>query len=72
LINTGEVVKVIDDLNLFGPDKQKPSSFLEIDEYVYLTLIDDQYYLAQDLDINGSVLVMDPFQWQHFGHGGGH
>ena len=61
LINTGEFVKVIDDLNLFGPDKQKPSSFLEIDEYVYLTLIDDQYYLAQDLDINGSVLVMDPF-----------
>jgi penicillin-binding protein 1A len=61
LINTGEVVKVIDDLNLFGPVKQKPSSFLEIDEYVYLTLIDDQYYLAQDLDINGSMLVMDPF-----------
>jgi penicillin-binding protein 1A len=61
LINTGEFVKVIDDLNLFGLDKQKPSSFLEIDEYVYLTLIDDQYYLAQDLDINGSVLVMDPF-----------
>jgi penicillin-binding protein 1A len=61
LINTEEVVKVIDDLNLFGPDKQKPSSFLEIDEYVYLTLINGQYYLAQDLDINGSVLVMDPF-----------
>ena len=61
LLNTGEVVKVIDDLNLFGPDKQKPSSFLALDEYVYLTLIDDQYYLAQDLDINGSVLVMDPF-----------
>src|SRR6056300_123903 len=61
LLNTGEVVKVIDDLNLFGPDKQKPSSFLSLDEYVYLTLIDDQYYLAQDLDINGSVLIMDPF-----------
>ena len=61
LLNTGEVVKVMDDLNLFGPDKQKPSSFLALDEYVYLTLIDDQYYLAQDLDINGSVLVMDPF-----------
>ena len=61
LLNTGEVVKVIDDLNLFGTDKQKPSSFLTLDEYVYLTLIDDQYYLAQDLDINGSVLVMDPF-----------
>ena len=61
LLNTEEVIKVMDDLNLYGPDKQKPSSFLETDEYVYLTLIDDQYYLAQDLDINGSVLVMDPF-----------
>jgi penicillin-binding protein 1A len=29
--------------------------------FVYLTLIKDQYYLAQDLDINGSVLIMDPF-----------
>ena len=61
LLNAEEVVNVIDDLNLFGPDKQKPSSFLTLDEYVYLTLIDNQYYLAQDLDINGSVLVMDPF-----------
>ena len=61
LLNTGEIVKIIDDSNLFGPNKQKPTSFLGINEFVYLTLIKDQYYLAQDLDINGSVLVMDPF-----------
>ena len=60
LLNNGEIIVITDDLNLFGSKKQKPSSFLVLGDYLYLTLINDQYFLAQDIDINGSVLVMDP------------
>ena len=61
LLNNEEIVVITDDLNLFGSKKQKPSSFLALGDYLYLTLINDQYFLAQDIDINGSVLVMDPY-----------
>ena len=61
LLNNGETIIISDDLNLFGSKKQKPSSFLVPDDYLYLTLINDHYFLAQDIDINGSVLVMDPY-----------
>tara|TARA_B100000965_G_scaffold348560_2_gene321244 strand:+ start:1046 stop:3346 length:2301 start_codon:yes stop_codon:yes gene_type:complete len=47
--------------NLFGPKKQKPQDFLSINDYVFLTIIDNKYILAQEPKINGSMLVMDPF-----------
>ena len=61
LLSNGETIKVSDDLNLYGPKKQKPSSFLAVEDFLYLTFIKDQYFLAQDLNINGSILVMDPY-----------
>ena len=61
LLNSEEIIVISDELNLFGPKKQKPSSFLVPNHYLYLTKIQGQYFLAQDIDINGSVLVMDPF-----------
>ena len=61
LLNNGEMIVINDDLNLFGFKKQKPSSFLASGDYLYLTLINDKYFLAQDIDINGSILVMDPY-----------
>ncbi len=61
LLSNGNIIEITNDLNLFGPNKEKPSSFLTPGEYLYLTFVDDQYFLAQDIDINGSVLVMDPF-----------
>ena len=61
LLNSEEIIVISDELNLFGPKKQKPSSFLTQNDYLYLTIIQGQYFLAQDIDINGSVLVMDPF-----------
>jgi penicillin-binding protein 1A len=61
LLNNRETIVITDDLNLFGSKKQKPSSFLVPGDYLYLTLINDKYFLAQDIDINGSVLVMDPY-----------
>ena len=61
LLSNGNIIEITNDLNLFGPNKEKPSSFLTPGEYLYLTFVDNQYFLAQDIDINGSVLVMDPF-----------
>jgi penicillin-binding protein 1A len=61
LLNNEETIVIIDDLNLFGSNKQKPSSFLTLGDYLYLTSINEQYFLAQDIDINGSVIVMDPY-----------
>src|SRR6056300_1442489 len=61
LLNNEETIVIIDVLNLFGSNKQKPSSFLTLGDYLYLTSINEQYFLAQDIDINGSVIVMDPY-----------
>ena len=61
LLNNEDIVVITDNLNLFGSKKQKPSSFLSSGDYLYLSLINGQYFLAQDIDINGSVLVMDPY-----------
>src|SRR6056300_1085440 len=61
LLNNEETVVIIDELNIFGSNKQKPSSFLTLGDYLYLTSINEQYFLAQDIDINGSVIVMDPY-----------
>ena len=61
LLSNGEIIRVMDELNLYGSEKQKPSSFLKLNDYLYLTHVKDQYFLAQDIDINGSVLVIDAF-----------
>ena len=61
LIENGQKIILKNEFNKFGLKKQLPTDFLSISEYVYITKINNNYILGQKLEINGSVLVMDPY-----------
>jgi penicillin-binding protein 1A len=61
IIDSNEIINLSHFDNLFGPKKQNPKNFLKVNDFIFLTKINDQYFLAQEPTINGSVLVMDPF-----------
>ena len=61
ILNSNETISVSHLDNLFGPNKQNPKNFLNINDFIYITKINDQYLLAQEPKINGSLLVMDPY-----------
>ena len=48
-------------LNYFGTKKEKPTNFLNINDYVFVSNIQNNYILCQPLEINGAVVVMDPY-----------
>ena len=55
------IILIKNELNYFGPKKEKPTEFLNINDYVFVTNIQGNYILCQQLEINGAVVVMDPF-----------
>ena len=55
------IILIKNELNYFGPKKEKPTQFLNISDYVFVTNIQGNYILCQQLEINGAVVVMDPF-----------
>ena len=61
LISDESTILIKNELNYFGPKKEKPTEFLNINDYVFVTNIQDNYTLCQQLEINGAVVVMDPF-----------
>jgi penicillin-binding protein 1A len=61
LISDETVILIKNELNYFGPKKEKPTEFLNINDYVFVTNIQGNYILCQQLEINGAVVVMDPF-----------
>jgi len=61
LISDERVIIVKNEFNYFGAKKEKPTEFLNINDYVFVTNIQDNYILCQQLEINGAVVVMDPF-----------
>ena len=61
LISDESVILIKNELNYFGPKKEKPTEFLNINDYVFITNIQGNYILCQQLEINGAVVVMDPF-----------
>ncbi|MDB3973567.1 PBP1A family penicillin-binding protein [Alphaproteobacteria bacterium] len=61
LISDESVISIKNELNYFGLKKEKPTEFLNINDYVFVTNIQGNYILCQQLEINGAVLVMDPF-----------
>ena len=61
LISDESIILIKNELNYFGPKKEKPTEFLNINDYVFVTNIQGNYTLCQQLEINGAVVVMDPF-----------
>ena len=61
LINSNEIINLDYDNNLYGPKKVPPNNYLNKDDYIFVTNIDNSYYAVQLHEINGAVIIMDPF-----------
>ena len=61
IINSDEKVYLYKDNNLYGPKKIPPNIYLNIGDYLFVTNIDDSFYAVQSHEIDGSVIIMDPF-----------
>ncbi len=61
IINSDEIVNLNNENNLYGPKMISPDTYLSIDDYIFVTNIDNNFYAVQLHEINGSVIIMDPF-----------
>ena len=61
ILNTGETITLNEDNNLYGPNKVPPKNYLSLNDYIFVTNINNSFYLVQLHKINGSVIIMDPF-----------
>ena len=61
IINSDRIINLNKDKNLYGPKKVSPNSYLKLNDYIFITNIDDTFYAVQLHEINGSVIIMDPF-----------
>ncbi len=61
IINSDEIVNLNNENNLYGSEKISPDTYLSIDDYIFVTNIDNNFYAVQLHEINGSVIIMDPF-----------
>ena len=61
IINSDKVIYLNEVDNFYGPNKVPPSDYLNINDYIFVTYIDDSYFAVQTHEINGSVIIMDPF-----------
>ena len=61
IINSAEIININNENNYYGPEKISPDTYLSIDDYIFVTNIDNIFYAVQLHEINGSVIIMDPF-----------
>ena len=61
IVNTGETVNLDESINLYGPNKTSPNNFLNLNDFLFVTEIKGSFYAVQLHKINGSVIIMDPF-----------
>ena len=61
MINSDEIINLVNNNNLYGSSKISPDAYLDIDDYIFVTNINDFFYAVQPHEINGSVIIMDPF-----------
>ncbi len=61
LIDSEKIVDLDINYNLYGPNKSSPVSYLSLNDYLFVTKIEGLYYVVQEHKINGSVIIMDPF-----------
>tara|TARA_B100000963_G_scaffold288638_1_gene257921 strand:- start:630 stop:2228 length:1599 start_codon:yes stop_codon:yes gene_type:complete len=61
IINSNKVISLNRDINLYGPKKVPPNTYLNLNDYLFVTNIDNSFHAVQTHEINGSVIIMDPF-----------
>ncbi len=61
IINSDESISLIVSDNLYGPNKISPDKYLNLNDYLFVTNINDSFYAVQLHEINGAVIIMDPF-----------
>ena len=61
IINSDEKINLYNENNLYGPKKIPPNNYLNTGDYLFVTNIDDTVYAVQSHEIDGSVIIMDPF-----------
>ncbi len=61
IYNSNKIVTLITENNLYGPKKVSPNTYLNLNDYLFVTDIEGSYYAVQLHDINGSVIIMDPY-----------
>ena len=61
VLSNNKIINLDLNINKYGPKKISPIKFLNEGEYIYLSLINDKYYLVQPIVINGSMVVINPF-----------
>ena len=61
MLNSDKVINLNIDDNLYGPQKVSPVTYLNLNDYLFVTNINDSFYTVQLHEINGSVIIMDPF-----------
>ncbi len=61
-INNSDLIINLDiEDNLYGPKKVPPNIYLSVNDYIFVTKFGDSFYAVQPHEINGSVIIMDPF-----------
>ncbi len=61
IINSDTNIYLDIDKNMYGPKKTSPNNYLDLNDYIFVTNIDNAFYAVQPHEINGSVIIMDPF-----------
>ncbi len=61
IINSDEIIILNNDKNLYGPKKVSPNSYLNLNDYLFITNINGSFHTVQLHEINGAVVIMDPF-----------
>ena len=61
IINTDEIIYLDKDKNIYGPNKTSPNNYLNSNDYIFVTEINNTFYAVQLHEIDGSVVIMDPF-----------
>ncbi len=61
IIGTDEIVNLNIQKNLYGPNKVSPNTYLNLNDYLFVSYINDFFYAVQLHEINGSVIIMDPY-----------
>ena len=61
LINNKEKINLKNEINFYGSKKLSPDIYLKLNDYLFVTDINGTYYTVQPHEINGSIIIMDPF-----------